>query len=414
MSDDFYRAFEDRHRGSRDSILSRLAAYRPFIAPLVRIYEHPPALDLGCGRGEWLEFLIGEGFAPTGVDVDEGMLAACWDRGLPASNGDASAVLGGSKDESLAVVSAFHVVEHITFDQLRALVAESLRVLKPGGLLIMETPNPENILVATQNFYLDPTHLRPIPSQLLSFLSEYYGFARTKVIRLQQQRELESRERLSLEDVLAGVSPDYAVVAQKGADANIMESLDSAFARNYGLSLSTLATRYDMGVLVSVERAEEAARQSAAQVQELAAQARKLAVQAQDAMSRAQHTSEILEQVYASRSWKLTSPLRWVVCQIGLVKTQGLKERVRALLWKVVRTLYASLDTRPILKTRMAAISRRCGVFPYLKAFRDRVVQTYMSSGFTTQSGGSGDLTPRSQMIYRALKAARERRRGDL
>ncbi len=79
----------------------------------------------------------------------------------------------------------------------------------------METPNPENIVVATRDFYLDPTHQRPIPPQLLSFLPEFYGFARTKIIRLQESKDLEMRADLTLQDVLSGASPDYAVVAQK-------------------------------------------------------------------------------------------------------------------------------------------------------------------------------------------------------
>ena len=178
MSDNFYRAFEERHRGPRELILSRLAVYRPFISPLKLINLAPPAIDLGCGRGEWLELLLDEGFSPLGIDQDEEMLQGCREQNLPAQQGDAVAYLATLPNESQAVISAFHVVEHISFDQLRTVVSEAFRVLKPGGLLIMETPNPENIVVATRNFYLDPTHLRPIPPQLLSFLPEYYGFAR--------------------------------------------------------------------------------------------------------------------------------------------------------------------------------------------------------------------------------------------
>ena len=85
----------------------------------------------------------------------------------------------------------------------------------PGGLLIMETPNPENIVVATRNFYLDPTHQRPIPPMLLAFVAEYAGFARVKTLRLQESKELVNKGDVSLQDVFAGASPDYAVVAQK-------------------------------------------------------------------------------------------------------------------------------------------------------------------------------------------------------
>lgn len=83
-----------------------------------------------------------------------------------------------------------HIVEHIPFEDIQTLVQEAFRVLTPAGLLILETPNPENIQVATSGFYIDPTHTRPIPSQLLSFLPEYYGFKRTKILRLQEENNL--------------------------------------------------------------------------------------------------------------------------------------------------------------------------------------------------------------------------------
>lgn len=142
MSDQFYRAFEDKFRGSRSTIHSRLAVYRPFLSLLTKALPNGQGLDLGCGRGEWLEILQLEGIEPLGVDMDEGMLDACLALKLPTIKGDAIAYLAGLPDESLAVVSAFHLVEHIPFPQLQQLVAEALRTLKPGGLLIMETPNP--------------------------------------------------------------------------------------------------------------------------------------------------------------------------------------------------------------------------------------------------------------------------------
>ena len=174
MIDPFYRAFEDKFRGSRELIKSRLNAYISFILPFKELYENPQAIDLGCGRGEWLELLKEQGFDAQGVDLDEGMLTACIERGLKVQLADALTVLRSLPNESQTIVSAFHLVEHIPFSDLQILIQEALRVLKPAGLLIMETPNPENIVVATNNFYLDPTHTRPIPPQLLSFLPEYY------------------------------------------------------------------------------------------------------------------------------------------------------------------------------------------------------------------------------------------------
>ncbi len=244
-STDFYRAFEDRYRGSRELIRARLQAYQPFIAPLLDMYQPANAIDLGCGRGEWLELLQGAGFAPQGVDMDTSMLAACTERGLPVVQGDALAHLQSLGDASQCIVSGFHIAEHLAFDALETLVQQALRVLKPGGLLILETPNPENVVVGTSSFYLDPTHLRPIPPLLLSFLPEYYGFSRVHTVRLQEPPELHQRSDIGLMDVLSGVSLDYAVVAQKAAAPGVMARFDSAFGTHYGINLNELAGRYD-------------------------------------------------------------------------------------------------------------------------------------------------------------------------
>jgi SAM-dependent methyltransferase len=237
MSDGFYRAFEDQHRGSRELIKARQRVYLPFIDPLKILYPDASALDLGCGRGEWLELLTESGFKASGVDLDDGMLAVCRERGMTVQTKDAVTGLQEQSDESLAVVSGFHLAEHIPFEALQSLVAESLRALKPAGLLILETPNPENIVVGTANFYLDPTHRQPIPPLLLSFLAEYCGFARVKVIRLQGPVDLNLGRRLNMHDVLGGVSPDYAIVAQKAAPEEVLRSVSLAFEQEYGVTL---------------------------------------------------------------------------------------------------------------------------------------------------------------------------------
>lgn len=244
-TDNFYLAFEDRHRGPREQIKSRLQVYRPFVEPLMLTYAAPAAIDLGCGRGEWLELVSELGFEGIGVDLNEAMLVACHDRGLKVECKEAIAYLKSLPDANVAIVSAFHVAEHIAFDELQNLVQEALRVLLPGGLLILETPNPENIVVAGSNFYLDPTHQRPIPPLLLSYLPEHYGFERVKILRLQEAVGLAESNTLTLLDVLGGVSPDYAVVARKSGPEDILATTESAFAADYGISLNTLAAKYE-------------------------------------------------------------------------------------------------------------------------------------------------------------------------
>ena len=226
-------------------IRSRLKVYLPFIESLKKIDQKPNAVDLGCGRGEWLELLRDSGFEAQGVDLDESMLAACREIGLQVKKGDAIAFLRELPDASQTIVSGFHIAEHLAFFDLRTLVEEALRVLKPAGLLILETPNPENLRVGATNFYTDPTHKNPLPPHLLAFLPEYYGYTRIKVLRLQESPELAKSSNASLGDVLAGVSPDYAVVAQKASDRTTMAATAGAFEAEHGLTLDMLVNRFD-------------------------------------------------------------------------------------------------------------------------------------------------------------------------
>jgi SAM-dependent methyltransferase len=241
----FYRALEDRFRGSRELILSRLAAYLPFIEPLKGLADVVPAVDLGCGRGEWLELLKQHGFQGQGVDVDAGMLDACRERDLQVTEGDAIQFLKALPNESQMIVSGFHLAEHLPFEILQTLIQEALRVLKPAGLLILETPNPENLKVSSVYFYLDPSHRNPLPPDLLAFVPEYYGFSRVKVVRLQEDSSLLQAKSVSLNQVIGGASPDYAVVAQKASDAPSLEAFGEVFQKEFGLSTYALLMHYD-------------------------------------------------------------------------------------------------------------------------------------------------------------------------
>ena len=281
MTDNFYSQFEQSFRGKRAEIKGRLEVYSPFVAPLVALYPGALALDLGCGRGEWLESLREKGFTVMGVDLDDGMLADCKALGLDVKTQDAIAALNALDDASVSIVSAFHLVEHIPFDTLRTLVSEALRILKPGGLLIMETPNPENVMVGTSSFYLDPTHTRPIPPGLLSFIPKYYGFQSTMVLRLQESPELRQGLSPSLLDVLAGASPDYAVIAQKSANKEVLERFSSAFALDLGLTIETLASRYDQAIRWEVA---EAAHKLAESISKVAESTRKVAESSDQAL----------------------------------------------------------------------------------------------------------------------------------
>ncbi|MDL2285937.1 methyltransferase domain-containing protein [Desulfococcaceae bacterium OttesenSCG-928-F15] len=247
MDIQFYKSFEDKHRGSRELIKERLGVYLPFLTPFLAMEDSKNAasvIDLGCGRGEWIELLQEAGFQSFGVDIDEGMLTDCYALKLPVKKEDALFFLQTLPDESQVAVTAFHVIEHISFDYLSTLISEAKRVLKPCGLLILETPNPENIVVATNNFYLDPSHKRPVPIDLLSFLTNYYGFERIKIVRLQESEKLKQIDFVDLFDVFGGVSPDYSIVAQKTGPKSSFNLFNIPFSEEYGISLSDILQRY--------------------------------------------------------------------------------------------------------------------------------------------------------------------------
>ncbi|MFP5392916.1 MAG: class I SAM-dependent methyltransferase [Gammaproteobacteria bacterium] len=434
MSDMFYKAFEDRYRGSRETIKARLAAYTPFLQPLLASGAPARALDLGCGRGEWLE-LTGElGFEAIGVDLDDGMLSACRERGLNVQTGDALAALRATPDDSLALVSAFHLVEHIPFDAVRELIAEARRVLRPGGLLIMETPNPENLVVGASSFYRDPSHLRPLPPELLDFATDFAGFARHRIVRLQEPAEVHSVPVLGLQHVFDGVSPDYAVVAQKAAPAALAASFDAAFDAPFGIALNQLASRYDLqaatqrgaldtaqslaaqahtqldAVRASVaELGDHVARALSQEARIAASEARLLEYEARLAAAEAQAAK--LDAVLASTSWKITRPLRHAGNLV--IELRALLHRLRARIQpkrrarQAVRIVGQAVLRNPAAKRHARALLAR---FPGLQArLREAMYQAPVNPGAPPPpSQQPGDLSPRAQRAYAALKQAQQ------
>ncbi len=170
--------------GDPAEVKRRLSVYLPYAREAFTAAGGAAALDLGCGRGEWLELLHEEGIPALGVDASGAMVRACTARGLRAEQAEILSFLRQLPAASVSVLTAFHVVEHLTFADLMELLDQSVRVLRPGGVAVFETPNPQNISVGAHTFYLDPTHVRPIPSQLLSYLAERQGLRDIKTLFL--------------------------------------------------------------------------------------------------------------------------------------------------------------------------------------------------------------------------------------
>ncbi|RXV58633.1 class I SAM-dependent methyltransferase [Roseovarius sp. A46] len=182
--DTFYNCLENRFRGNHAVIANRLRVYQADVEAAVERTEGKPALDLACGRGEWLSLMRDFGIEATGVDINAVQIASAQANNLKALHKDAFEALAEAEDNSLSVISAHHFIEHISFRDLAWVTLEAQRILAPGGVLLFETPNPENIIVGATNFYIDPTHKHPLPWQLLEVLFDTAGFQNIETRRL--------------------------------------------------------------------------------------------------------------------------------------------------------------------------------------------------------------------------------------
>jgi O-antigen chain-terminating methyltransferase len=182
--DEFYVRLEEVFRGPREMIKERLTVYLPMVEQALAGKENAAILDIGCGRGEWLELLREHGRNPIGIDRNHLMVRLCETKGLRAREADGVDYLKSLPGGSLYVVTAFHVIEHLPMKTLFELFAETFRVLSPTGVAIFETPNPRNLSTSAQYFYMDPTHRHPIPSELARFLAQMHGFEQVDAMAL--------------------------------------------------------------------------------------------------------------------------------------------------------------------------------------------------------------------------------------
>ena len=143
---------------------------------MVLIGTRRPVLDVGCGRGEFLDLLRDHGVAATGIDIDAPMVERCHEKGhASATVADANEYLGALAPASLGVVFSAQVIEHLSSDQLERVLRLSLSRLVPGGLFVAETVNPHS-LAALKNFWLDLTHQHPIFPEVALALGRIVGF----------------------------------------------------------------------------------------------------------------------------------------------------------------------------------------------------------------------------------------------
>lgn len=217
LLDAFYVSFEDQFRGTRADIKKRQEVYIPYIEEIRAGTDELPVLDVGCGRGEWLELLKESGLVGVGVDRNRVMVQQCRENDLNVVEDDLIGFLRGQKARSFGAITGYHIIEHLPLSTFINLLDESYRVLTPGGLIIFETPNPENLIVGASQFYIDPTHTNPLFPSAVKYLAEQRGFVRTEIKRLHKAKEPVYTEQEYVDEIIfkANLEQDYALIGYK-------------------------------------------------------------------------------------------------------------------------------------------------------------------------------------------------------
>jgi O-antigen chain-terminating methyltransferase len=188
-TDSSYTAFENRFRGTREEIRSRQEDDATLFQGLA------PVVDLGCGRGEFLELLQAAGIEAWGIDGNANAVRECKEKGLEVVHGDLVAILQDRDAGSLGGLFAAQVAEHLPPAVLGKLLAEAHRTLRVDGLLVLETPNPASALSFHDVFIRDLTHERPLHPETLRFLAAAAGFTD---VRIQMRNPVPEDVRLRL------------------------------------------------------------------------------------------------------------------------------------------------------------------------------------------------------------------------
>lgn len=206
-----YFLFEHRFRGTVSEIKRRQSIYVELFLGKENV------IDLGCGRGEFVELLSGNGVNVTGIDNNQDMVEFCRDRGVRVVLSDIFDYLGSLPNATLDGIAALQVVEHLSFEQILKLINLCGEKLKSGGVIVVETVNT-NCSAALANFYLDPSHIRPVPAEMLRFVFEQAPF---EVRSLRFSSPIAGSNLTGALDVTSGLPQeaslclDYAVVAHR-------------------------------------------------------------------------------------------------------------------------------------------------------------------------------------------------------
>lgn len=215
--EEFYHCFEETFRGPQDLIRNRQRVYVPVIKQYITDWSKAKFIDVGSGRGEWLDILRENGAVDyVGVDLNTRQNALCAERGHRVIEMDCNTYLISLPENSVDMISGFQIIEHLCMSDLMELLRQSYRVLKSGGVILFETQNPRNLIVGADTFYIDPSHKRPLEPRLMEFLAEWCGYKQVQCID-------------------ANAWPNWEGVTEKNVDPKLQEVIRQFNDVNYRL-----------------------------------------------------------------------------------------------------------------------------------------------------------------------------------
>ena len=262
MKSDFYFKFENRFRGDEDSILKGLSIYDVLIQQIISQISNPKILDVGCGRGEFLQKWRNYTPYVIGIEHDSKMATICRSKGIEIIEDNAIDSLQKISDNSISVITIFHLIEHLEYDQLFQLLLECSRVLREDGVCIIETPSIDNLIVSTKNFYIDYSHKTHINPDSFSFMMENLGFDKVKHYFL-RGGPLQDAEHNKLTRVLNGVAQDLLFIGTKSQSmSNNLFDKNTEWQSELNVGITTMKAAIDFDMANSLIEAQVVAQKN--------------------------------------------------------------------------------------------------------------------------------------------------------
>ena len=212
--DSNYLEFENKFRGDSDSIREQFSCYNLLIEKVIADIKDPKFVDIGSGRGEWIQNWNKKIKDCYGLEINSKMVELTRDMGLTILQGDAITSLKEFSSSTISVITIFHLIEHLKYEELIELLSECYRILSPDGVLIMETPSIDNIIVSTNTFYIDHTHINHINPESLMFELDKIGYYHSKFFHI-HGGPMQNDKSSKITRILNGVAQDILFISTK-------------------------------------------------------------------------------------------------------------------------------------------------------------------------------------------------------